>query len=106
MSHENRFDLPKNSISVQGEANMRFASPSAQQSERADKNNQPTPRMVGGDQGDVGHHGYHVENGRTYFDDAILFTGLDIDPTEQEIIDMAQGIVDYAFESIGMDVVA
>jgi len=108
---QNKYELPENSLSVPGEANTRFGSLSAQECDRADKNGQPAPRMVGGDQGDVGHHGYHVEEGRTYLDGAILFTSIDMSedgkpPHELDIVAIAQEIVDFAFDSIGLDVVA
>lgn len=59
-------------------------------------------RVIGGDKGDLYHKGYTVENGRTILYTPVLVTTLE-DLTHDEVNEIAQEILDFSYDSIGVE---
>lgn len=100
MDERNRYNLeelglPKLSLPVA--ANPKFASLSFSEL------NKRGCRIIGGDLGDLEFNGYTIENGETILDRPVLVTMLDLD--NDEIEDISNGILQFSFESIGIETV-
>lgn len=92
-------------LSVEGEANPRFGDLSTRE---VDKHH-GWGRVIGGDQGDVLFNGYDVEDGRTVLRSPAVLTWLRDEITdewsEEEWTTFGQEIVDFAYDSIGLECV-
>lgn len=85
-------------LGIPAEANRRFENLSFSEV------NKRGYRVIGGDKGDLHHQGYTVENDRTILYKPVLSTTYD-DLTEDEANEIAQEILDFAFNSLGVECV-
>lgn len=90
-------------LTLDAEANPRFAELSLSEIRRRDKNGWPRGRCIGGDKGDLYFDGYTVADGQTKLYQPALETNLEL--TEDEAHDIATEVLQASFASIGIETV-
>lgn len=83
-------------LALPGLANPRFADLSLKESKKG-------YRVIGGDKGDLLHTGFYLDHDQTIIHNPILQTTLELTP--EEAFEVAQEILMFSFESIGLETV-
>lgn len=101
----NLYHLPER-IVIDRRANPRFGDASSGEIRLSEMNPSMMGfyRVVGGDNGDFLFNGYSVDGDRTIITGAAIATTL-IDLNDDDIMDIAQEILDCAVSSVGMEAI-